>query len=96
MDGKTPFVLLDDAREGNASDAQYFAAPEQTFMARRPCEVATVLAAADAARVKSGKHLAGYIAYEAGLALEDRLGPLAASRSGADGPLVWARLVWRS
>jgi len=92
MDGKTPFVLLDDARVDSASDAQYFAAPEQTFVARRPSEVSEVLAAAEAERVKSGKHLAGYIAYEAGLALEDRLKPLADARSGADGPLVWLGL----
>ncbi|KLI64588.1 aminodeoxychorismate synthase component I [Aurantiacibacter marinus] len=92
MDGKTPFVLLDDAREHGASDAHYFVSPEQTFVARRPGEVAGVLAAAEAARVKSGKHLAGYIAYEAGLALEDRLEPLAAPRTGADGPLVWLGL----
>ena len=37
----------------------------------------------------SGGTLAGYLAYEAGLALEPRLAPLAAPRTGADGPLVW-------
>jgi para-aminobenzoate synthetase/4-amino-4-deoxychorismate lyase len=36
-----------------------------------------------------GGTLAGYIAYEAGLALEPRLQPLAARRIGGDGPLVW-------
>ncbi|VVT01917.1 aminodeoxychorismate synthase component I [Erythrobacter sp. EC-HK427] len=92
MDGKSPFVLLDDARVENASDAHFFAAPEEVFVARTPAEVAPVLAAAEAARVKSGKHLAGYIAYEAGLALEGRLEALAAARSGADGPLVWLGL----
>ncbi|MBU2587536.1 MAG: aminodeoxychorismate synthase component I, partial [Alphaproteobacteria bacterium] len=39
-----------------------------------------------------GGSLAGYIAYEAGLALEDRLAGLAAARSGAAGPLVWLGL----
>ncbi|MBH5321194.1 aminodeoxychorismate synthase component I [Aurantiacibacter sediminis] len=92
MDGKTPFVLLDDARASGASDAHFFAAPEEVFVARLPEEVDAVLAAADAARVKSGKHLAGYVAYEAGLALEDRLAPLAKPRAGADGPLVWLGL----
>jgi len=92
MDGKTPFVLLDDARVDGASDAHYFAVPETVFVARRPEEVDAVLAAAEAARVKSGKQLAGYIAYEAGLALEDRLTALAAERSGSDGPLVWLGL----
>lgn len=92
MDGKSPFVLLDDARAQNASDAHFFAAPEEVFVARSPAEVEPVLAAAEAARVKSGKHLAGYIAYEAGLALEGRLEARAAARSGADGPLVWLGL----
>ncbi|WP_271079277.1 aminodeoxychorismate synthase component I [Aurantiacibacter sp. MUD61] len=92
MDGKTPFVLLDDARASGASDAHFFAAPEEVFVARLPEEADAVLAAADAARVKSGKHLAGYVSYEAGLALEDRLAPLAKRRAGADGPLVWLGL----
>ncbi len=36
--------------------------------------------------------LAGYLAYEAGLALEARLAPLAGARSGGNGPLVWLGL----
>jgi len=92
MDGKSPFVLLDDARTQGASDAHYFTDPAQVFVARRAEDVVRVLEEADAARVESGKHLAGYIAYEAGLALEDRLKPLAASRAGAAGPLVWLGL----
>ncbi len=51
-----------------------------------------MLADADAARRESGATLAGYIAYEAGLALEAKLAPLAAERTGADGPLVWLGL----
>ena len=87
------FVLLDDAREpdGGAADALYYSAPRETFVAYRASEVADVLAAADTARVKGGE-LAGYIAYEAGLALEPKLAPLADARSGADGPLVWLGL----
>ncbi len=92
MDGKSPFVLLDDARAQGASDAHCFTDPSQVFVARRAEDVARVLAEADAARRTSGKHLAGYLAYEAGLALEDRLMPLAASRSGSAGPLVWLGL----
>ena len=92
MDGKSPFVLLDDARSEGASDAQLFTQPAEIFVARRPEEVAPVLDAADAARQASGQHLAGYIAYEAGLALEDRLCPLSHRRAGAAGPLVWLGL----
>src|SRR6478609_7059061 len=84
-----PFVLLDDAREEGASDAHLFENPREVFIARRPDEVLPALEAADAARRKSGGTLAGYLAYEAGLALEPRLAPLAAARSGATGPLLW-------
>ena len=45
MDGKTPFVLLDDARAEGASDAHWFASPGEVFVARRPEEVDAVLAA---------------------------------------------------
>ncbi|MCB2087952.1 MAG: aminodeoxychorismate synthase component I [Sphingomonadaceae bacterium] len=89
---REPFVLLDDARTDRPADGQYFAAPEQIFVARRAEDVARVLAEADAARAKTGHTLAGYIAYEAGLALEPKLQPLADARSGAGGPLVWLGL----
>ncbi|MBO9498147.1 MAG: aminodeoxychorismate synthase component I [Novosphingobium sp.] len=92
MATRQPFVLFDDAREEGASDAQLFENPREIFIARRPEEVASVLAAADAARQASGGTLAGYLAYEAGLALEPKLMPLAAERSGAAGPLVWLAL----
>ena len=83
-----PLVLLDDARCEGAADARLYRAPRQVFVARRPDEVEAVLAAAEAA----DGHLAGYIAYEAGLALEERLQPLVAKRTGAAGPLVWLGL----
>ncbi|MEN7538056.1 aminodeoxychorismate synthase component I [Aurantiacibacter flavus] len=89
MDRSQPFVLLDDARSSGASDAQLFAAPREVFVARRPEQVVETLAAADKARSEQGGHLVGYLAYEAGLALEGKLTPLAAARSGAAGPLVW-------
>lgn len=92
MADQTPFVLLDDARADGAADAQLLENPSQVFVARRPEDVQPVLQAADAARRASGHSLAGYVAYEAGLALEDRLAPLAAARSGAAGPLVWLGL----
>ena len=91
------FVLLDDARapDGGAADALFYSAPREVFAAYHPDEVAPALAAADAARIAAGSEaaeLAGYIAYEAGLALEPRLAPLAEARSGAMGPLVWLGL----
>ncbi|BDI59992.1 aminodeoxychorismate synthase component I [Qipengyuania nanhaisediminis] len=86
-----PSVLLDDARHDGAADALFYTNPREVFVAMRASEVADTLAAADAARA-DGVELAGYLAYEAGLALEDRLAPLADARSGAMGPLVWLGL----
>lgn len=92
------FVLLDDARapdEGTSAngiaDALYYSAPSEIFVAYRPEEVVPTLESAEAARQKGGE-LAGMIAYEAGLALEDKLAPSGAARSGAHGPLVWLGL----
>lgn len=93
MGQPTPFILLDDARAGeSAADALLYEAPHAVFAATRPEDVEPVLAAAEAARRDSGGTLAGYIAYEAGLALEPKLARLAAARSGAAGPLVWLGL----
>ncbi len=87
------FVLLDDARsaDGAAADALCYSDPRELFIAHRAEDVARVLEAADKAR-REGGELAGYIAYEAGLALEPKLAPLADARSGAGGPLVWLGL----
>lgn len=82
---QTPFVLLDDARPGGG-DARLYTAPVRVIAAYRPDEVAPALAALDAARAE-GLHAAGYIAYEAGHALEPKLAGL--SRSDADAPLLW-------
>jgi para-aminobenzoate synthetase/4-amino-4-deoxychorismate lyase len=81
------FVLLDDAGPG-ARDARLYRQPLELVIARRANEVLPALARIDALR-RAGRHLAGYLAYEAGLAMEPHLAPLAAARSGADGPLVW-------
>tara|TARA_Y100000296_G_scaffold83085_1_gene113277 strand:- start:825 stop:2636 length:1812 start_codon:yes stop_codon:yes gene_type:complete len=91
MAERRPFVLLDDARESGAADALLFENPQRTFVAYRADQVADVLATADAAR-REGGELAGYIGYEAGLALEPRLAPLADRRVGGQGPLVWLGL----
>ena len=91
MAGRDPFVLLDDAREQGAADALLFASPREVFVATRAEEVSATLEAAEAAR-RCGGELAGFIAYEAGLALEPRLAGLAAAKSGAAGPLVWLGL----
>lgn len=95
MGQAAPFILLDDARADGAAPAHLYLNPGQVFVAQRGEEVAEVLARADAARRETGGSLAGYIAYEAGLALEPKLAPLADARSGAAGPLVWLGLFDR-
>jgi para-aminobenzoate synthetase/4-amino-4-deoxychorismate lyase len=92
MAANPPFVLLDDARSNGAVDARLYRGPREIFVARRPEEVRKMLDRADAALDREGGTLAGYIAYEAGLALEPRLSSLAESRCGAGGPLVWLGL----
>ncbi len=87
----SPFVLLDDARVDGAADALFYETPKEVFIANHPGDVESTLAAAQNAR-EAGGHLAGYIAYEAGLALEPHLVPLVENRSGAAGPLVWLGL----
>jgi para-aminobenzoate synthetase / 4-amino-4-deoxychorismate lyase len=81
-----PFVLLDDARAAGASPARLYRNPRELVIARRPGEVGPALERIDALRA-DGAHLAGWFAYEAGLAIEPRVAPLA--RHGAAGPLVW-------
>ncbi|MFM5953607.1 MAG: aminodeoxychorismate synthase component I [Novosphingobium sp.] len=83
-----PFILLDDARPGGASNARLYRGPTEVVVARRAAEVEPALARIEELRAQ-GFELAGYMAYEAGLALEPRLLPLADSRTGAMGPLVW-------
>ena len=97
MGQTSPFILLDDASEGAEradapGDALYFEQPEKVFAAYRPTEVLPVLHAAQDALGETAGTLAGLIAYEAGLALEDKLGMYADSRHGAAGPLIWLGL----
>ena len=95
----TPFVLLDDARDHDAADARLYAAPRQIIVARSRAEVRAAL---DAVRkgVAVGLDAAGFLAYEAGLALEPRLAGLSVDGGGGDamGPLLWFGLFegWQS
>ncbi len=92
MGEPTPFVLLDDARESGAVSALLYEAPRELFVAYDREQVEPVLKQALESVEGSGGQLAGYIAYEAGLALEPKLAPLARARSGSAGPLVWLGL----
>lgn len=79
-------VLLDAARPGEQARSLLFSDPVATLIAAAPGEVVPVLAALDEA-VAAGRYVAGYLAYEAGYALEPRLASTA--RADATLPLAW-------
>lgn len=83
-----PFILLDDARPDGPRDARLYRDPVEIVTARRATEVDDALERI-AALGCEGYEMAGYLAYEAGMAMEPRLASLAPSRTGAAGPLVW-------
>ena len=82
-DETTPFVLLDDARDGGAP-ARLYRAPVRVVEARKIAMVRPALAELRAARA-AGMHAAGFLSYEAGAAFEPVLGdPVTGSA-----PLLW-------
>jgi len=83
-----PFVLLDDGRAEGARAARLYSDPTEVIVARRIGDVERALSRMDEV-VREGLHLAGVVAYEAGLALEPRLAGRVAARTGAGGPLLW-------
>ena len=82
----TPFVLLDDARVTGAAAARLYVDPVEIVVTRRMDDIATALEALRTA-TRGGLHAAGYLAYEAGHALEPTLTPLVATTTEA--PLLW-------
>lgn len=79
-----PFVLLDDARPGGS--CRLYRAPRSIITAYQAAEVASALAQLRTA-ARSGAHVAGWISYEAGHALEPKLAALA--RRHDRRPLLW-------
>ena len=77
-----PCLLFDDARAGGAAPRLY-RDPVQVIEAWTQAEVAPSLAAVRAA-LAEGRHVAGFLSYEAGAALE----PAAGTR-GTPTPLAW-------
>jgi para-aminobenzoate synthetase component I len=67
-----PFVLLQDDVVGVR---RTFSEPVQTLIARNAAELETAFIDAEAAR-RDGKWLAGYVSYEAGYVLEEKLAPI--------------------
>lgn len=80
-----PFILLDDARGEGAAPARLYCDPAEIVTTRDPGEVNALLA-----RLKGCKaHVAGFIGYEAGHALEARLMPRGRQAGEAAPPLLW-------
>jgi para-aminobenzoate synthetase/4-amino-4-deoxychorismate lyase len=78
-----PFVLLDDARPGGF--ARLLRRPSAVVETRDPAGIAACL---ERLRGES-RHAAGFLAYEAGYALERKLAPLAVPAAGGSPPLLW-------
>lgn len=78
----TPVILLDGPERPRL---RRFAEPLAIIRADRPADVAPALVALEEARA-SGRHVAGYFAYELGYLLEPRLAPLLPESRG---PLLW-------
>ncbi|HKY83063.1 MAG TPA: aminodeoxychorismate synthase component I [Sphingobium sp.] len=84
------FALFDDARERGAAPSRLYRDPVAVIAAHRLEEVQPALDRLAEAG-EAGLHAAGYMSYEAGLALEERLHPLAARHQNQAGamPLLW-------
>ena len=82
-----PFVLLDDARPGGR--ARLFSDAREIVETRDPEEIGACLE-----RLR-GAAAAGFLAYEAGHALEAKLAPLRRSPADGEPPLLWFGLFDR-
>ncbi|WOE75611.1 aminodeoxychorismate synthase component I [Alterisphingorhabdus coralli] len=81
------FVLLDDASGQQA--ARLYQHPVDQIIADRHSEVLPALNRLETAR-NDGLHAAGYLSYEAGLALEPKLAERAEARAtSSNAPLLW-------
>lgn len=81
-----PFVLLDDARAGDAAPARLYTDPVEIVVTRKPGDVPRALAALKTA-TRGGLHAAGFVSYEMGFAVERKLAAL--PPVALDVPLLW-------
>jgi para-aminobenzoate synthetase / 4-amino-4-deoxychorismate lyase len=82
-----PFVLLDDARQSNAAPARLYQKPVRTLVAHTAAELRLLLDELAEAQA-TGLHAAGYLAYEAGFALETKFAERLKNRD-IPTPLAW-------
>lgn len=95
IDTSRPFVLLDDARAAPERAPRLYRDPVACVVAHVPGEITAALAALRAAG-ESGLHAAGFIGYDAGHAMEPRLGPRAHASAPDAPPLLWFGLFERA
>ena len=81
----TPFVLLDDARAQGAAPARLYTGPRDVAMAHNNDDLPGLFERLRRAQ-SDGHHVAGYLGYEAGYALEN-IG--VAARQNGEQPLAW-------
>jgi para-aminobenzoate synthetase / 4-amino-4-deoxychorismate lyase len=87
LDTKTPFILLDDARKVDASPARLYTKPVRTLVAQDAAQLDRLLDELAQAKAE-GLHAAGFMAYEAGFALEPKLAARLDARK-LPTPLAW-------
>lgn len=104
LHSSTPFVLIDDARKGQGEGARLFQSPSETIIAHSLDEIQPALEKLRIA-TENGAYTAGFISYEAGFSLEQKLNKTADiqpkhqrfshSRHHPSGaPIVQAPLLW--
>ncbi|WP_120497765.1 aminodeoxychorismate synthase component I [Kiloniella sp. EL199] len=81
-----PFVLLDDTLSGKGSIL--FINPGKIISCENPEELKTAFSLINRER-EAGKHLAGFLSYELGYLLEDKLTSLLPSNTDRNIPLLW-------
>ena len=81
----TPFVLLDDARAVGAAPARLYRDPVRVVVAYTQSDVRMALGALRG----TGLHAAGFLTYEAGFALEEKLVAPAQTLAKEALPLLW-------
>jgi para-aminobenzoate synthetase/4-amino-4-deoxychorismate lyase len=89
-----PFILFDDARAGGKASGRLYRRPLEVIETRRPADVRPALQKLRDAE-RSGLHVAGFLSYEAGHALERRLAPLRSAPGAGEPPLLWFGLFDR-
>lgn len=87
MFGAAPFVLFEDARSGGAA-ARLFSGPAETVVAWSLEEIEPAFEQLRRARAR-GLYAAGWLSYEAGIALERRLLERAQHSEPPKVPLLW-------